>query len=108
MDVSMSDIGERLATIENNQRHADKRMDKLVEVVEMLTKNQSDIAIMNNEISAIKKGQEKTDSNIEKLADRVSQIDKNALQNKTRIAMISAAISGTIGFIMWFFKSKIN
>lgn len=97
----MSEVGERLAIIETNQKNADKRLDKLVSVVETIAKTQADIAVIQNDVNQIKINQRD-------LTAKVSQIEKNSLQNRMQIATISATVTSMIGAGIWYIKTKFK
>lgn len=97
----MSEVGERLAIIETNQKNADKRLDKLVSVVETIAKTQADIAVIQNDVNQIK-------TNQRDLTAKVSQIEKNSLQNRMQIATISATVTSIIGAGIWYIKAKFK
>ena len=50
MSIKMSEVSERLARIEASQAHTDKQVDRLVGVVEQISKTQADIASIHAKV----------------------------------------------------------
>ena len=107
MDVSMSEVAERLATIEANQKNTEKQVERLVGVVEQISKTQSDIASIHAKIDNIGSRQSILESNQSKLFDRVAALDKCSAVNKTKIAAISATVTSVVGLVFYWAKSKL-
>ena len=107
MSATMSEVSERLARIEANQLHTDKQVDRLVSVVEQISKTQADIASIHAKIDSIGSRCSMLESNSAKIADRVAAIDKTAAVNKNKIAAASATIASIVGLVFYWVKSKM-
>lgn len=103
----MSETSERLAKIEANQVNTEKQLDKLVSVVEQISKTQAEIALIHVKVDGVSCRIGALESNQSKLFDKVAAIDKSATSNKARIAAVSATVASIVGVALYWVKSKI-
>jgi biopolymer transport protein ExbB/TolQ len=104
----MSEVSERLARVEQSQIHQEKQLDRIVTIIEKLSDNEQVIMSMQVKIDRIEAHNNKTDAHLEKLYEKCSQIENAAMQNKIKIATISATVSMGVGAIAWWFKQKFT
>lgn len=103
----MSEVGERLARIEENQKHTDYQVDRLVNITQQLADNQSVISSMQVKIDKIDERQKKFEAQLENVSDKVNQIDKNSMQNKVKIAGLVTTVSAFVAVATYWVKIKL-